>query len=248
MHVNLPDSLLRSKRILNSFALVRTLAGSAWAPTPALQRTGYVSKPINGHGGRNITIVPPAAVDPATLPPVAPSVVAVAATPDAAAALSLNASTIPLDFTMVCQELCALPTYLNGVQHVQTNTFCVGGEYGGAVLRVAIGASPIINMDSPIFALRVVDDGSTDLAVQGGLRKVRGANTTASPSPLLAPSPSPSAPVVRARPLSLVAMATPAAEEAAEHGMPVHLDVDAQDSRAGKLAPFGAILGSLCCF
>jgi len=98
--------------------------------TPALQRTGYVTKPIVGRCGANIRMF--------------------------GADDTLQAETAGNfgDRELIYQELFPLPVV--GGYHVQVNTFSVAGRYAGACVRVE--ESPVIAGDSDILALRVVAD------------------------------------------------------------------------------------------
>jgi hypothetical protein len=68
----------------------------------------------------------------------------------------------PRTFEPLFHRLCSLPTFLNNEHHVQVNCVCAGGQHAGTVLRVA--AKPIIDLESGVYALRVLDEEPTPLA------------------------------------------------------------------------------------
>ena len=98
--------------------------------TDALVASGYVSKPIVGRCGANISLY------------------------DSNSALIGETAGRFDDRSQIYQELCALPK-IDG-RYVQIGTFSVGGTFAGASVRV--DPSPIITTNSDILALRVVPD------------------------------------------------------------------------------------------
>jgi hypothetical protein len=181
-----------------------------------VQATGYAQKPIDGHGGKQIHLVR------AGQPPVA------------------DADADPT-VAWVYQELCALPTFLNHEHHVQVNCVCAGGQYAGTVLRVA--AKPIIDLESGVYALRVLDEpvpvvtaaahptassSATAAAAGGG----GGAAAAAAGSGAMSPGILKKKP----KPVGIGSFVSSPEDD------PV---VDSQDeeARVGKVAPFGKVIG-----
>jgi glutathionylspermidine amidase/synthetase len=122
--------------------------------TPELVTAGYVSKPMNGRGSRNVELHGKAEASSSGTGAV--DVADVAAAPSsAAAAAAMTAPGPALQGEVMFQELCLLPRYDD--HFVQVNTCVVRGAYGGTVLRCSKTA--VITYDSNIFALRLVPDG-----------------------------------------------------------------------------------------
>lgn len=114
----------------------------SWTLTDSLRKSGYARKPVSGRAGENIYINQPGAEG-------------VTATGGRFG-----------DNSEIFQELATLPV-CNG-EYVQVNTFVIGGQYGGTVLRAG---SLIIGYNSNAKVLRVLDDGSplpTDFILDHG--------------------------------------------------------------------------------
>ena len=112
------------------------LLHSSWEVTDRLKKTGYVAKPVNGRCGENIVLHNPVT----------------SAEPEVVESTDGRFK----NNQYVYQELCKLPM-IDG-DYVQVNTFSVAGHYAGTVLRA--DKSLIMNLESFVIALRVVDDGS----------------------------------------------------------------------------------------
>ena len=108
----------------------RYLLDTSYELTPSLQSRGYVSKPIAGRRGHNITIV------------------------DQNADVIEGTTGRFDDQDLIYQELSPLPKL--GDRYVQLCTFSVMGTYGGACIRT--DPSPIIVADSDLLPLRMVSD------------------------------------------------------------------------------------------
>jgi glutathionylspermidine amidase/synthetase len=106
------------------------LLNSSFSLTDSLRATGYVTKPIVGRSGFNISIF------------------------DRNQKLLEETSGNFESRDQMYQELFKLPHV--GGYNVQVSTFTAGGTYAGACLRV--DASMVINIHSDNMALRVVDD------------------------------------------------------------------------------------------
>jgi glutathionylspermidine synthase len=110
---------------------------SGWELTDGMKQKGYVTKPISGRIGENVSLFGPGQET---------------AEVTVAGRFERN--------THMYQERCDLPSF-NG-EYVQVNTFVIDGSYGGTVLRV--DTSPIMSLMSDIIALRVVmEDHKTTL-------------------------------------------------------------------------------------
>jgi glutathionylspermidine amidase/synthetase len=108
----------------------RYLLDTAYELTEALERTGYVVKPIVGRGGANISIF------------------------DRHHHLRAETGGDFDNRNQVFQQRFALPK--RGRYNVQISTFTAAGRYAGACVRV--DESDVINMNSENLALRVVKD------------------------------------------------------------------------------------------
>jgi len=108
--------------------------------TAKQEKKGYVTKPIVGRCGSNISIV------------------------DGTSGCVAETAGRFADRNQIFQELFPLPT-IEG-QHVQIGTFSVGGRYAGANVRV--DASPIITTGSDLLPLRVVTDAEILRGDQAG--------------------------------------------------------------------------------
>jgi glutathionylspermidine amidase/synthetase len=108
------------------------LLETTWELHAGLRRRGYVSKPIVGRCGDNITLVDPRAEH----------------------LLETGGRFQRRD--RIYQALWPLPQL--GGDHVQLCSFTVSGAYSGACVRV--DASPVIRSDSDLLALRIVEDGA----------------------------------------------------------------------------------------
>ena len=112
------------------------LLHTSWEVTDRLKKSGYVAKPVSGRCGENIILHAPVTSSE-------PEVVE-----------STDGRFKSNQY--VYQELSKVPVVDN--EYIQVNAFCIAGHYGGTVLRV--DKSPIINHESSVDALRVVDDGT----------------------------------------------------------------------------------------
>jgi glutathionylspermidine amidase/synthetase len=106
------------------------LLNTSYELTDELSRTGYVSKPIVGRGGANISIF------------------------DNREKLRAETGGRFADQDQVYQQLFALPKV--GGYNTQVSTFTAAGRYAGACVR--IDESDVINMESENLALRAVKD------------------------------------------------------------------------------------------
>jgi glutathionylspermidine amidase/synthetase len=106
------------------------LLNSSYVLTDELRSKGYVSKPIVGRGGANVTVV------------------------DKRENIVAEQAGNFDNRDQVFQALFPLPVV--GGYHAQVSTFTAAGRYAGACIRV--DESPIINMKSDNLALRIVDD------------------------------------------------------------------------------------------
>lgn len=107
------------------------LLESTWEPTEKMKVEGYVTKPIAGRVGENVTIH--------------------SATDDSH---DVKTGGRFAKYRNVYQEIALLPKLCD--QYVQVNTWAVKGKFGATVLRV--DTSPIINVASEAVCLRVVND------------------------------------------------------------------------------------------
>ncbi|RHY25782.1 hypothetical protein DYB32_008100 [Aphanomyces invadans] len=107
------------------------LLRSSFTLTPELEQSGYVTKPVAGRAGENVAVV---AADGTTL---------------------IASEGQWADDTPIYQELALLPTY-GDRGNVQLGTWAISGAYAGTVVRA--DPSPIIRMNSDVYAVRVVDD------------------------------------------------------------------------------------------
>lgn len=100
--------------------------------TQDLKASGYVRKPYSGRCGKNVTLFN-----------------------DSGNVLDASAGNLEA-IGSVYQELHLLPV-IEG-KAIQMNTFAVGGTYAGSVLRV--DSKLIIDVDSDVMALRIVEDSA----------------------------------------------------------------------------------------
>lgn len=108
------------------------LLDCAWNLTDDLRRKGYARKPVSGRAGENISVHQPGSA---------------VAHEHTGGRFGNNSE--------IFQELATLPE-CNG-EYVQANTFVIGGNYAGTVLRAG---SLIIGYESNAKVLRILDDGS----------------------------------------------------------------------------------------
>jgi glutathionylspermidine synthase len=125
---------------------------STFTLTDRLKQEGYVSKPVMGRCGENVSLHLPGASEAAA---------------HTEGKFSSSES--------VYQELCSLPK-LNG-SHVQCNAFVVASHYAGTLVRIA--DEPILGYTSECVIIRVIDDGinpvptSAEVAGPSGKRKIK---------------------------------------------------------------------------
>jgi glutathionylspermidine amidase/synthetase len=122
-------TILSSIMPLNQFLL-----STGFEVTPEMLKHGYVSKPIDGRRGKNVTLH----------------------APDGAVVEKTEGKFGT--YGVVYQELHVLPKF--GDEVIQVNSFAVGGKYAGTVLRT--DKKLIIDSDSPIVPLRVLPDSEWD--------------------------------------------------------------------------------------